>query len=155
MQSSSRPEYHQQLPDIFGVNLAALAVAGLVGDEPDPLSLVAWIDLSGADGRDLAVFRFALEMEHTYADAYMGFSEKEFEPHYDPPWPLNLAQLARLFDVDRVLCLIAMTDRGEVIGARDYGNIDLVHVSGVCGEIRRLASLLAERDPPGRGGALN
>jgi hypothetical protein len=152
---TSRPDYHLQLPDIFGVNLAALAVAGLVGDEPEPVSLVAWVDLSGADGRDLAVFRFALEMEHTYADAYMGFSEKEFEPHYEAAWPLNLAALAYLFEVDRVLCVIAMTDCGDVIGARDYGNIDLVHVNGVCGEIRRLASLLAERDPPGRGGALN
>lgn len=154
MQTTFRPDYHQKAPSIFGTELAAIAVAGLVGSAESP-SLIAWMDLSGTTGRDMEAFRFALDMEHAYADAFTAFSEDETEPYYERAYVMDLEQLAVMFDVDRVLCVVAMTDRGDVIGGRNYDNLDLVYVDGISEEIRRLSVSLARRGQPGGAGRPN
>lgn len=149
----SRPDYHQQSPNIFGDDLVALVVVGLVGSgvHDDRRAPIAWMDLSGAAGHDLRRFRFALEMESSYADAYLAFSEGDLEQgvHNGQPVRLDLRRLARLFDVDRVLCLVALTARYEVMRARDYSELDLANVSMIEQELRRLIRVLgsdAKRD---------
>lgn len=144
----SRPDYHQQSPNIFGDDLVALVVVGLVsvGVHEQRHSPIAWMDLSGAGGHDLRRFRFALEMESGYADAYLAFSEMEVvsSPRNGHSVQLDLRKLANLFDVDRVLCLVALTRRYEVLRAHDYSDLDLALVSMIEQELRRLIGVLGE-----------
>ena len=153
MDARSRPDYHAQAAGLFGAALAALAVAGLVGDPAHRQSLIAWMDLSGAKGQRLEPFRFALDMEQAYADRYLGLGEAEDggAPHYEGGGRLDLGRLARLFDVDRILCVVLMTERGAVVGGRDYEGLDLAYVSEAAGEMARLAGMLGRRGPSPAG----
>ena len=79
MDARSRPDYHAQAAGLFGAALAALAVAGLVGDPAHRQSLIAWMDLSGAKGQRLEPFLIDPTPRHNEAEPELALAEL---PHH-------------------------------------------------------------------------
>lgn len=134
-----RPDYHAAAPSVFGSPLAALLVVGLVSAGPlAGSSLIAWLDLSGAAGRDMRMFSFALDIERSYADNLLSFPRHDTPPRYCSGIEPDRQKMAQLFDIDRVVCAVCMTESGQVVGVRDYESLDLLYVEQTAEEIARL-----------------
>ncbi len=135
-----RPDYHRSIDRVLGSGISALAVSAVVDEDG---SLASWLDLSGAAGRDIAHFRFAIEAERNYADGVLGFADPA-QPHPQLPHNVSLTHLAALLDVNRVLCVVALTTFGEVIGCRDYDDIDLICVEATLEAFGKFGDSLPE-----------
>jgi hypothetical protein len=134
-----RPDYHQAIDQVIDGGVAALAVSAII-ERGGPH--VSWLDLSGAAGRDLTHFEFAIEVERHHADRVLGFADSEV-PRRNDAVRLDLNEVAQHLGVSRILCLVVLTPLGAVGSWRDYNDIDLAHVQETVEALDRFRSALS------------
>lgn len=122
-----------------GVNAAV--VMGLANDPQfgDP---VAWMNLSGTTGQDLAALFSGVSMERSYLDSVMGFAAPEPPVYEEAIEPLAFQEALSL---EKVMCVLVMTSDGRVLAGRNYDGVEMTRLEVIESTFRMFESQLAGR----------
>ena len=88
-----------------------------------------------------AKFRHAIDMELAFTDTLLAFDEVA-PPFYGTAETINLQQAACEIGVDRVLCIVTMTDKDQVFGIRDYDGVEVTVLEAATQQLTKFKELL-------------
>lgn len=119
--------YHESLQPIVGGRVAALVVGGIVGPGAGQ-SLLSWADLTQTRGVEILPLLHALELEEKYLEQVLDF-DQPLPPRYRGG--VDLVGLRDVFDVDRLIFLLALREDGEVFAKRDYVEVEMTQLQAL------------------------